>query len=71
MILREDLHYVIIRDKLLLVELSEDPFNKGFFDSFKVFVRNPCVSPTNTGPRSWRVALPRNRCSTTSKDFHD
>jgi len=37
-ILRENLCYVIVRDKLSLVELREDPFSKGLLYGFKVYL---------------------------------
>ena len=39
MILRENLCYVIVRDKLSFVELSEYPFSKRLFDCFEVKLR--------------------------------
>jgi hypothetical protein len=38
-ILRENLRYVIVSNKLSLVELREYPFSKGFLDCFKVYLR--------------------------------
>ena len=36
-ILRQDLRYVIVRNELLLLELSEYSFSEGFFYSFAVY----------------------------------
>jgi hypothetical protein len=54
-ILREDLHYVIVRDELLLVELSEDTFSECILDSFKVYFLEPgedAVLPVPVGEES-------------------
>jgi hypothetical protein len=42
MILRQDLRYVIVRDELLLVELSEYSFSEGLLYSFEVYFREVC-----------------------------
>jgi hypothetical protein len=41
MVLRENLRYVIVRDKLLLVKLCEDPFSEGMLDCFEVYHPEP------------------------------
>jgi hypothetical protein len=40
-VLRENLRYIIIRDKLLLVELSEHPFSEGLFNGFEDYLGEP------------------------------
>ena len=37
-ILRENLRYIIVGDKLSLVELCEYPFSKGLLDWFEVYL---------------------------------
>ncbi len=60
MFLREDLHYVLVRDQLLLVELSEYSFSKGFLDCFKVNLREACedaVLPVSVSEESMEVRM--------------
>jgi hypothetical protein len=61
MVLREDLRYVIVRDELLLVELSEYSYSKSFLDSFEVYFREACedavlpVSVSEEPVKVWMV----------------
>ena len=58
MFLREDLRYVIVRDKLLLVELYEHSFSESFLDSFEVYLREACedaVLPVSVSEKSVKV----------------
>jgi hypothetical protein len=55
MILREDLRYIIVGDKLSLVELREDPFSEGILYGFNVYLRKPgedSVLPVPVGEES-------------------
>jgi hypothetical protein len=59
-VLREDLHYVIVRDKLLLVELCEDSFSKGLLYSFEVYFREACedaVFPVSVSKESMKMRV--------------
>jgi hypothetical protein len=60
-ILRENLRYVIVSDKLLLVELSEYPFSEGFLYGFKVYLLLRQKGKVSWGskayyPRRWERA---------------
>jgi hypothetical protein len=57
-ILREDLRYVIVSDKLLLVELREDTFSEGILYRFKVYLGEPgedAVLPVSVCEKSVKV----------------
>jgi hypothetical protein len=41
-LLREDLRYIIVSNKLQLVELREYPFSKGLLYGLKVYLSEPC-----------------------------
>lgn len=41
MILREEMRYIIISDKLLFMKLSEYQFGKGYLYGFKVYLSGP------------------------------
>jgi hypothetical protein len=54
-VLREDLRYIIVGDKLSLVELREDPFSEGILYGFKVYHPEPsedAVLPVPVGEES-------------------
>ena len=60
MILRANLRYVIVRDKLSLVELSEYPFSEGCLDSFKVYLQESgedAVLPASVSEKSVKVGM--------------
>jgi hypothetical protein len=41
-LLREDLRYIIVSNKLQLVELREYPFSEAFLYGYKVYLSEPC-----------------------------
>ena len=56
MVLREDLRYIIVSNKLQLVELREDSFSKGLLYGFKVYLRKPgedAVLPVSVSEESF------------------
>ena len=59
-ILRKERCYIIVRDKLLLVELCEYSFSKSFLDSFEVYRLEPCedaILPVSVGEESMKVGM--------------
>jgi hypothetical protein len=59
-ILRENLCYVVVRDKLSLVKLCECPFGECFLDCFKDNLREPCedaVVPVSVSEESVKVRM--------------
>jgi hypothetical protein len=75
-VLRENLRYIIIRDKLLLVELSEHPFSEGLFNGFEGYLSEsaegtvfPVAICQDAAPgRGWFNASPAVCTSGTEED---